>query len=97
TVSVHVRANDVHLIRPSFADLRAVDLFAWSWRVPLRVDAAQCGVGLQLWVRVHTRTRREAFGRIPSPTSTAASGATSRSLGSSGTANTAASATCGRP
>ena len=58
-VAVHVRADDVHLLRMRRADLRAVDLFARPRRVPLRVDATERRVGLEIGIRVDAGPRRD--------------------------------------
>src|SRR5262249_42398413 len=52
-VAVHVRADDVHLLRPRGPDLRAEDLFARPVRRGLLVELTDPRIGLRGRVLVH--------------------------------------------
>src|SRR4051812_20343649 len=51
-MTVHVAADDVHLLGMGRAHLGAEHFLPLTRRVPFGVDATERGVGLQGWVRV---------------------------------------------
>src|SRR6266700_313327 len=58
--AVHVGADDVHLVGPRRADLRANHLFARAGNARLRVELAQLRIGLRFGRVIHARGRCHA-------------------------------------
>ncbi len=58
--SVHVGADDVHLVGPRRADFRAINFLARAGSAWLRVELAQLRIGLRFRIVVHARGHRNA-------------------------------------
>ena len=53
-MAIHVCAYDIHLIGVRAADLGAVDLLPLAGCAWLRIQCSQLGVGLALWILIHS-------------------------------------------